>query len=615
MAEDVECFFQSRQSALLRLSRGTIALSDAVALVLHLIGERDSETVALSRKVLTEKIWAVGVSAQNVEIASMTDLAPREMPLHVLPSILKQCCGLDMPESRLEGIVHRAAKKPRFSTDGKRIYSSGAIVATDAALAHNQQVVAQEQELSLSAPAVFDQGELQILLARAEEENAGLRGKLKSMQIQLYKKQQALDSQSQRLIAVTEELEQFRQSVCWRPKKKWMSPIGAYTLAISRQASHAGNEAIVEMIAADEVRGGFDPSYGKRLTVWEHRARACQVMIAREKINEMFEMPSAGTASCMHLEVFLHEGDSTNQEALDKQKAHVSRVSAVSCYIDDDDQLACDDIDMSFPWASFMRARPDLQTEVLGTGEELYFMTLREMQSVGIPTFEDRVEQSVQTSRRFSVYVSGVDRGPNCQNCARRVRSKLKGIKKVACATIWCFFHALQLAFKDHIALVEGFDFEGVELPCRFHGGLATIANTWRSVGVPRKLTNACIALYDRDQAARHVQRLAKLPQRCLRGRWGSTYAVLFRILQVVDILPRLFSHVFTRETLGDAEAGSLHVSIGQEEAQNYRDEQKKYRKNATTLLNSLVFQALLHISHVVEAIFNHCLAWFQKKK
>ena len=266
--------------------------------------------------------------------------------------------------------------------------------------------------------------------------------------------------------------------------------------------------------------------------------------------------------------------------------------------------------------ASLNRGRCDLQVVDSGSGKELYFNVLREFKSVGAPSWESRSAESHTTPNRFSLYACGLDKGPDCQLFSRLLRSAIVPAVNVACCTVWCFFHQFHLGYKSHIAFMEGFVWKDVNHPAKFHGGIATIANVWRSHGFPRKLEKVVAKKFGEEAA----ERVAKRPGRALRGRWGSAHEVIVVILQNIVHLPTGFVDALTGDkkanTKPKAKAkAAASNSVGADEDAECREKLLKWKAHAVELLKCPCFQGMLHVSHVVGGVLDYFRVWGQKRK
>ena len=85
-----------------------------------------------------------------------------------------------------------------------------------------------------------------------------------------------------------------------------------------------------------------------------------------------------------------------------------------------------------------------MQEVVDGTGAELYGLVLKEMDSVGCPSWLTRLAQSRANSDRFSIYAFVFDAGGECRSHLRRVGKDFEvagGCENVAYGGIFCVQH------------------------------------------------------------------------------------------------------------------------------------------------------------------------------
>eukprot|EP00959_Pyramimonas_sp_CCMP1952_P100233 2096159-Pyramimonas_sp.AAC.1 len=161
----------------------------------------------------------------------------------------------------------------------------------------------------------------------------------------------------------------------------------------------------------------------------------------------------------------------------------------------------------------------------------------------------------------------------------------------------------------------------------------ATLANVWRSCGMPAKVFQAAKELSGVETATRLFR---NLPGRCLRGRWGSVGSVEEKILQGRELIGSVFRAAcgLTDEVLrklGVAKAKAkakpaadpkaapnrktgLKVS-GEDEEQEHRQKNKQYRYIAAQAASDPVYIATVQISFVAKGPFLHLLHWIEKRK
>ena len=127
-------------------------------------------------------------------------------------------------------------------------------------------------------------------------------------------------------------------------------------MALLRNKGHTGTREAIAMIAGDEARGAFR---SKSIVIeYEHKAATAAKLISQEFHESMDALACVGF---LRIEGFCYKGDATNQEAIDKQKVHVSTIDTIAMQIPPDAATP--------PEASCHRARCDLQIVVDGTGQ------------------------------------------------------------------------------------------------------------------------------------------------------------------------------------------------------------------------------------------------------
>ena len=148
----------------------------------------------------------------------------------------------------------------------------------------------------------------------------------------------------------------------------------------------------------------------------------------------------------------------------------------------------------------------------------------------------------------------------------------------------------------------------------KYFSGLATIANVWKSTGIPDKLKTFLDSLPDAGSEV-SLWVCARLPGRVLRGRWGSIDEVEELICPRLAWLKLAFVAIFVFSSSKKKRTKRRKKQTpGQEEAQQFNDEQNKYRLNATRLLQNHWFSLSLHISRIVKSPLTHFYRWATKR-
>ena len=119
------------------------------------------------------------------------------------------------------------------------------------------------------------------------------------------------------------------------------------------------------------------------------------------------------------------------------------------------------------------------------------------------------------------------------------------------------------------------------------------------------------------DMANEAVARDAckRLPGRLLRGRWGSIDAIEQILLNASQWLGNVFACLFLKEEKPTAikRCTPRRPDLGADEEAQFREDQKNYRRNATTLLNEPTFLAAMCISKTAKPPLMHFMRWAMK--
>ena len=288
------------------------------------------------------------------------------------------------------------------------------------------------------------------------------------------------------------------------------------------------------MMSGMSHQGGFRSSM--LLYRFEHRANACQIVLSKQDYAN-FPREGVGEPSSATLSVVdpgggpsldlgcdvgrttdVHEfcGDATHQDAIDKMKMYVSKLSSSSfggsvASVSHDGKVDIDELVLPC-----VESQCDLQVCELGTGAETYSLVVGAFSSVGAPSWEDRANQYASgRSQRISVYNFGFDKGPDCVGCIGRVRARIATIPFVMFAVCYCFFHQLHLGCKDLVAVLDAWTWDLPECAdvvptVSYFNAVSAIAGAWRYVGIPRKVSNAAAELVTDDEGA--LKQFSKLP-------------------------------------------------------------------------------------------------------
>eukprot|EP00959_Pyramimonas_sp_CCMP1952_P109426 2288671-Pyramimonas_sp.AAC.1 len=202
------------------------------------------------------------------------------------------------------------------------------------------------------------------------------------------------------------------------------------------------------------------------------------------------------------------------------------------------------------------------------------------------------------------------------------------GAPHVAVQACFCMHHQAHLVVKDLLCVMEMWSWGGAlsHGRHRYWASVATVANVWRSTGVPARLRHAALEEYESDPLV--AKRFRKLPGRPLRGRWGSIAAVEERLVAVAANVGRVFSRAFGIHARGRCSDGDgedeegdaqpmppKRVKPGEQEDKEFQQKQKNYRQTAVDCTNDRFWHAAVEISFVTKKPLTKYFAWAQKRK
>ena len=137
--------------------------------------------------------------------------------------------------------------------------------------------------------------------------------------------------------------------------------------------------------------------------------------------------------------------------------------------------------------------------------------------SVSAPTWEQRVNQSIHFPGRVSMFLFGLDGGPDKIGSFSRVLSSMAAVPTVMATVVHCIFHIYHLITKDLIAILDWCS-DG-PTPLKFFSKIATITNVWRSSGMMGRVRDMAAKLFGETIAEKFF---SVLPGQPPKGRWGS---------------------------------------------------------------------------------------------
>ena len=247
-----------------------------------------------------------------------------------------------------------------------------------------------------------------------------------------------------------------------------------------------------------------------------------------------------------------------------------------------------------------------------GSGAETYAIYKAQFKSVRCPTWEDRVADASQHKDRISVFNFGLDKGSDNVGALGRIRTYLSDIVTIMFCVVFCFAHGLHHIVEAQLAILDAWawdtDDEAEKPSVKYWSGLATVANCWRSVGMPRKIAATCVRHVGDDAAAQRC--FSKKPGRPIRGRWAQASTVEKFILAVCGYIGVVFRAVFEPKP-----RKVTTVKVGGSEQSEFQRLQGMWRSNAVQMTSCRLFIAMMHIAHIAKEPFDATLFWFQKRK
>ena len=237
------------------------------------------------------------------------------------------------------------------------------------------------------------------------------------------------------------------------------------------------------------------------------------------------------------MQVHQYTGDGTNQDAIQKDKIHVSEIMSTAAALHTTDG----DTEQESDWASCPhRAICELQVVEAGTAKELMAMMKNQFNSVGCPMWHE-VADAVFLGL-LTVYIFSLDKGPDNQGGMRIIRERVILCRHCMILLTWCFFHQDHLIVKAVIEFLNGWEWSDHTLPAKYYSGVAIVANTWRSSGINSKLEPAAVNLGCGDVISKLV--FGKIPGRPIGGRWGCIDSIESVICKGLAMLFLVFSAV-----------------------------------------------------------------------
>ena len=315
--------------------------------------------------------------------------------------------------------------------------------------------------------------------------------------------------------------------------------------------------------------------------------------------------PSVGTVH--QAVVYCYRGDATNQEAIEKSKVHLSEVCTIvlpESSIVDDFAAGSELCDLQFPYNRFV---PNLQIVKHGTGAELYNIVLRQFREAGCAHW------MAAPSEWVNIYSFVWDQGSENQACSKKIASYVASYLHVWCVFVFCFFHQWQLIIGPYIKLLESWEWTTPDMSVPYYSALATICNTWRSVGNPNRIYLSVCGQFGDAAGLLYAK---KLPGRAVRSRWGSIDAVERVLDNGRHVLAWAFGKLWDAMANNKTPARRPRVpGPGADVEEEERAKRKRYTEVSAKHMGSQLFQAVLRISLIGKGPLMHWFFWAQKRR
>ena len=324
--------------------------------------------------------------------------------------------------------------------------------------------------------------------------------------------------------------------------RRSVTTVGAYHLALSRQHG-ASTAATVAMMAGGALQGELR---GEKFVLrYEILAATAQTLVSIAACAEANTMiVAATTGGAFSVEAFELKADATHDK-IAGCKMHVASIRSTQAW----DARAVGSLQPGevLADARTIYAACDLQEVEHGTGQETYNFFLADLDSAGAPTWIAKAAPTAAAPagaarKSFSMYLFGLDRGPDNQKATKLVGDAISPFAWLAWAVGWCLFHRLDAIVLAVIKVLDTWSWRpacsAAEAPgYTFFSGVSTLSNVWRSPG-QHKVINQIAQKRFRVQECKAVE---KIVGKCLRGRWGSLFAVVCTLLHAVVLLRVIF--------------------------------------------------------------------------
>ena len=619
---------------------GTIPFSKVALLASQLLGPRDDMPVGYDKRMNREVHSAVNTIASERSDFHSLRITEKEFEVELLPAVLNLLVAdLKLTNEEMDGIYEKlgaptapttdtvdgsgkqlergAGAFPRKSRVGRQSFGtrsgssnsvartlsfatpvkgdsadgatqdsqpSSAIAPVDASYLVASPFMASPSASGMlvpsrASPHIADHGAMVAQLRQRDAEIEELKEQLRRTQRSRRYWMERAEATQVALEDMCADYGALKATTDFRPSR-CITTVGGYTLAIRRNIAHASAKATAEMVTGTDAAPGSGGRVQDPHTVvsYEHRASIAKALRSRD----FYSRPTAEEAA-NQVEVHLLKCDGTHSQAIEKSKVHVSAVHS-SVF-----NIAA--VGESCPEHSILESL-GREVECLSTmgdlvkcgteaGGETYGFMLRHLASVGCPTWQQQAALPQGEQCHCAVYLFGVDAGPGNIGALPKLQGELAHCPYVMYAAVFCFCHQVHLICKDLLQCMEGWQWGVLTGTKQYWGTVATVANVWRSCGIPTRLYEAAVEVPGGGPLA--AQRMFKqIPGRPLRGRWGSVASVEKTIMNAFSLIGAVFAKAFGKDEAGVAPAPAKKAKAKAKPPKKKKlgdDEDKEYKQ------------------------------------
>ena len=282
-------------------------------------------------------------------------------------------------------------------------------------------------------------------------------------------------------------------------------------------------------------------------------------------------------------------------------------MNVLSCFIEDSADLRAG-VPMH-QLEAVVSATADLQIQVDSTGRGTHAMYIKQLESLGCPTWRQPPRQNPM---HVDVWLCTSDQGPDQIKARQIIRAEVAAHGKPN-VMFWewgCTMHNAQLIIRDSLDVIDEF-LKAAEVPWRYFSLIAKTVNVWRDNG--KKLFDEWLRQWGPESAMLHAY---IVPHRCLAGRWHHVVATERRFLKFGrDIFVPVFREVLVRRKPGggnsedallDADAGVDELRVESQAA--YRAKLGRWAREAVAGLSCDLFWQVLDIATRVHGVADHIM-------